>query len=87
MTMTVEKAHEICNAKDLSKYTREECRASDEWIKQYALNALKTKLRGDGFSREVRAFILLMVRCHYGSVETDDFLRSQNCYPEWLTRD
>jgi hypothetical protein len=78
------KAREITSSKDLSGYSCLELRKADEWIQNYALTKLQLTLTEKGVMKEARAYIALMARCHYGSVETDEFLMSMNCYPSWL---
>lgn len=78
------KAKEINLSNDLSKYTREELRKADEWVKNYALSKLQLVLMEQGAKKEVRNYVALMARACYGSVETDHFLVSLNCYPTWL---
>src|ERR1700751_6147352 len=83
--MTEDKAKEIHNATDLSVYTHDEFREADAWVKGYALQQLSEWLKEDGRQcSAVGDYVLLMARCHYGSVETDEFLRTLGCYPEWL---
>ena len=76
------KVREIHNAKDLSQYTHDELLKADAWVKAYAIKQLRHKLNAPP---ALRSFVLIMARAHYGSVETDTFLRAMECYPEWVT--
>jgi hypothetical protein len=81
MPITVEKVKEIHRAKDLQQYDHKTLQQADQWVKQFALAQLKSKLKSELL---VRDYVLLMARCHYGSVETDDFLKAMGCYPDWM---
>jgi hypothetical protein len=83
--MLVAKVIEIHKALTLSGYSGEELREADQWVKQYALDRLSQHLKATGATKAMSEYIMLMARCHYGSIETDDFLRAHQCYPEWLT--
>jgi len=79
------KVREIHKAQSLEGYTHEELREADRWVKDYALHQLSLWLKEDGRqSTAVGDYVMLMARCHYGSVETDQFLKVCGCYPEWL---
>lgn len=72
----------IHEADDLQRFTREELRAADQWIKDYALAELAKELSAT--SSKIRDYVMLMARCHYGSMETDALLASLRCYPAWM---
>jgi hypothetical protein len=80
--MTEDQAKAICLAEDLSDYSREELREADEWVKTHALAKLSSVLNGQ--PNTLREYVLLMARCHFGSGETDEFLTSMGCYPDWM---
>ncbi len=84
--ITQAKVMEIHKAKDLSGYSHAELRACDEWLKAYALKQLANTLQRKPLApmaKTIIEYILLMARCHFGSVETDRFLTELNCYPKW----
>lgn len=68
---------------ELNAFTATECREADSWIKQFALDQLRNKLKDQ--PKEIRDYIQLMARCYFGSTETDEFLSALNCYPDWMT--
>jgi hypothetical protein len=78
------RAKEIHLAMDLSEYSHEELSAADAWLKAYAIVKLEQYLKTVKTSRSLKDYIMLMVRTHYGSVETDEFLAEHGCYPEWV---
>ena len=80
--ITEDKAREISRAKDLSVYTREQCVACDRWIEDFAMRKLRLRLRK--LPNPIKNYVQLMARCHFGSLETDDFLTELECYPDWL---
>jgi len=82
--MNEDKAKEICNATDLSGYTHDELREADLFVKNYALDRLREVLDTFVMPKLAREYIVLMASANYGSVETDDFLMSLDCYPDWL---
>jgi hypothetical protein len=82
--MTEDKVREIYSVTDFNDYTREELREADQWVKDYALKQLGQSLMDSSASLSLQEYVLLMTRVHYGSVETDNFLRAHQCYPEWL---
>lgn len=85
--MDEERVKEIHTANEFqfALFNTEELREADQWIKDYALRQLSEWLKEDGRqSTAVGAYITLMVRCHYGSAETDEFLRTLGCYPSWM---
>lgn len=59
----------------------DKCRAADELVEKTALANLEQSLAHIPY--RTREFVLLMARCHYGSVEVDAYLTELNCYPEW----
>lgn len=69
---------------DAGNWKPADCRAADALIKDRALKTLAVKLKGFNTSQYVKEYIHMMTRCHYGSVETDDFLTKMGCYPDWL---
>lgn len=78
------KVKEIHNATDLRGYEREELEQADYWVKLYALDKLTDHLNKAGVTNALKAYVMLMARCHYGSVETDEFLQAHHCYPDWV---
>lgn len=69
-------------ATPISEWTLSECREADALVKCVTLETVKSKL-----SREepaLRDFAMLMIRCHYGCCEVDDFLKQLNAYPDWV---
>lgn len=60
--------------------TMRQCRQLDEYIRTFALERLKHKLPPKPFA----GFVMLMARCHFGSVEVDALLTELDCYPKWL---
>ena len=84
--MTEAKVREIDSSTELSKYSYDELHSADEWVKSFALAKLADYLKQEQVPVTLREYILLMSRCHYGSVETDELLLSLSCYPEWIVR-
>lgn len=84
--MTEAKAKEISQSTNLDQYPHEMLVKADAWIKDYALAKLQLRLTEQGTSKDVRNYIALMVRSNYGSVETDAFLMTLDCYPIWLSK-
>ena len=85
--MNEAKAKAIYTCKDLSCYTHDELVQCDLWVKQYALEHLRTNLLGVvGMRKPHSDFILMMATYHYGTVEVDEFLTKLRCYPHWLVR-
>ena len=82
--MNEDKAKEICNAADLSVYTRDELREADLFVKVHALVRLREVLDTFVMPELAKEYITLMASANYGSVETDQFLMSLDCYPDWL---
>lgn len=60
----------------------EDCRKADEWIKVYACKVFLGKTKN--YPKPIRDYLVTMVRCHFGSVETDELLIELGCYPEWM---
>ena len=83
-SITEDKAREIHNAKDLTTYSYDQLVAADQFIKAYALDRLEQVLASKGIEHVIGEYIMLMSRCHFGSVETDEFLTSLGCYPAWM---
>lgn len=73
---------EIHNASDLSQYTHTQLSLADQWIKDKALTKLRFQMAG--LPNTVKNYVFLMSRCHFGSVETDQFLTDMGCYPKWM---
>lgn len=84
MPMDEAKVREIHRATELSGYTHDELREADQWVKDAALEKLEQHLKATATPEALSEFVLLMARCHYGSIETDAFLWAHQCYPEWL---
>jgi hypothetical protein len=80
--MNEAKAREIFGAEDLEKYSHTDLREADQWVKSFALQKLGASLADQ--PKAIRKYMLLMARCHYGSVETDAFLKEMDCYPAWV---
>ena len=83
-TINEVKVREIRKSSDLSKYTDYELHLADMWIKNYALDELYQKMTAMSIPEELSTYISLMVRRHYGSMETDIFLMLFQCYPKWI---
>jgi hypothetical protein len=81
-TITEERVKTIHAATNLTPFSHDELVNADNWIKRYALNKLHTALHD--VPKPIREYIELMARCHYGSVETDEFLQEMHCYPLWM---
>lgn len=60
------------------------CRAADQLIKQETLRNLAAVLRARSVLKLEADFIDLMVRCHFGSGEVDEFLMQLKAYPDWM---
>lgn len=82
MPITEDKVREIHQSKVLSGYTHEELHEADAWLKAYALDQLQGKLSNTGIC--IGDYVMLMARCHFGSVETDKLLTELDCYPSWM---
>lgn len=83
--MTEKQVMEIALAKDLSRYTIQQCKESDRWIEEYALTNLHHHSLSNKRALKIfRRFAEDMAKCHYGSVEVDQLLKALKCYPEWL---
>lgn len=82
--ITEAKVMEIHQAEDISSYSYDELRDADHWMKAYALESLAKHLMAAGVTKAMREYVMLMCRCHYGSIETDEFLRAHGCYPQWM---
>jgi hypothetical protein len=82
--MNEDKAREIANAKDLSPYSPQECREAEMWVRQFALEQFRAKTRK--LPKPYKAYIRLMVRYHFGSMQTNDLLTELDCFPEWMPR-
>ncbi len=80
------KAREITLSTDLSKYPHEELQKADVWVKNYALAKLQLQLTQLNTRVDIKNYIALMARAHYGSMETDEFLMSLHCYPTWMEK-
>jgi hypothetical protein len=81
------KVIEIYKAQTLRGYSSEELREADQWVKQYALDRLSQHLKAAGVTKAFSEYVMLMARCHYGSIETDHFLSVHLCYPKWMVED
>lgn len=68
--------------KPFSEWTRQECIQADSFIKDVALTILAANLKPQ--PKVIQDYVNLMARCHYGSIETDEFLKALNCYPDWM---
>lgn len=84
MRMDEAKVIEIHKATDLSGYTHSQLMYADNWVKAYALDKLANHLKAAGVTKAMSEYVLLMARCHYGSIETDEFLKAHQCYPKWM---
>ena len=82
--MNEDQARRIFTASDLSGYSHQDLQRADQWVKVYATNKLAQHLKRTGVTVAMKDYILLMVKCHYGSVETDEFLKAHQCYPDWV---
>ena len=69
---------------DLVNVARSELRQVDTWIKATTLRNLREQLLVQGYPDSIREYVLHMACCHFGSMETDQFLQDRNCYPEWM---
>lgn len=78
------KVKEISKSPDLSQYTHDELQRADLFIKNYALTKLAQKMTNLNVPKELGIYISLMACAHYGSMETDNLLMTNQCYPEWL---
>lgn len=58
------------------------CRAADNLIKTVVMANLEAAILHIPY--RTREYVQLMVSCHYGSVETDEYLTGLKCYPDWL---
>lgn len=67
---------------DTAEWDRNKCRAADELVKRTALACLQLRLKGQ--PKVIRDYVILMARCHFGSVETDNFLQEMRAYPDWI---
>jgi hypothetical protein len=79
--MTEDKAREIYQATDLSPYSTEELRNADAFVQGWATAKLRQVIKE--LHPPLQEYIMLMVRTHYGAVETDNLLRDLDCYPWW----
>ncbi len=79
------KVKEIHKAEDLQSYTHSELVQADNWVKDFALYKLAEYLKTGPVTPALGEYVMLMARCHYGSLETDEFLKAYQCYPDWLT--
>jgi hypothetical protein len=68
---------------DAAKWDYQTCVEADELIKRAALSTLSAILFSLGVKYEVRSFVCMMAKHHYGTVEVDEFLISLYCYPIW----
>ena len=65
-----------------AEWDRKACIEADLLIKQEALKELARQMAS--YPNSIKNYVNLMARCHYGSVETDQFLLELNCYPDWM---
>lgn len=65
------------------KATYDECKAADEWLKDYVLRKFKA-LAYINASHDIAEYATMMVSLHFGSGKTDAFLEILGCYPSWL---
>lgn len=83
LPMTEDLAKTIYMSQDLDKYTFAQLHLADQWVKDYALEQLKIKLKRKKMGTLRIDFIMMMVRLHYGAVEITNYLTAEGCYPEW----
>ncbi len=83
--MTEDEARKVWEAvKNNEDICNEKLRQLHRWIKKYAITQLRVRLNAEGIRNETLEYILLMARCNFSSVETDNFLIHHKCYPEWM---
>lgn len=69
---------------DSSKWRRDHCAKADALIRSVATERFIVYARTTITNPTVRAFLISMVKCHFGSVEVDEMLTRLNCYPDWM---
>lgn len=57
-----------------------ECRLLDQYVRNFAMK--KFTLAVKHLPRLHREYLMLMVRCHYGTLETTDYLSALRCFPD-----
>ena len=59
-------------------------READKLIKATTLENARVWVRSNVSDFMIREYLLTMIRCHFGSAETDQLLQNMNAYPEWM---
>ncbi len=61
-----------------------QCTEADALIKVMATQQFAETITAMNLPKILQDYIILMVRIHFGSVETDDLLTTLKCYPDWM---
>lgn len=66
-----------------AQWQHADCRDADAHIRSEALIAARNWAKAN-VPAPAREYLNLMIRCHYGSAETDAFLQQIKAYPDWM---
>jgi hypothetical protein len=68
----------------LKDWTYEQCQQADALIKVMATTKFTEIVESWNLPKSAQEYLIMMVRLHFGSVETDGLLTALNCYPDWM---